>query len=287
MPSAYRSPSHGDEVRSWCRAALARWSVPHEAHVIDTCCGDTHVLSAGEGDGDAVCVYLPGTNFTTSSSSVVLEELATRLPLYAADLPGQPGLSAPVRPKDEVSGYAGWVEQLVSWVHSRHPDARIVLAGHSRGSAVAMLVNPDTVHGLALLSPAGFIAVRPTRQMLRATLPWLLRRNAAGARRLLEYMSGRRHTAAQEQVEWMTLVARACRTTGAPRALPDATLNRWRGRNVSLVVGDHDVFFPVSELSKVCLSKLGTNPVVVQGAGHLLVDEEPQQVVTHIAELLQ
>jgi pimeloyl-ACP methyl ester carboxylesterase len=56
---------------------------------------------------------------------------------------------------------------------------------------------------------------------------------------------------------------------------------------VRVVVGDHDVFFPVSELSKVCLSKLGTKPVVVQGAGHLLVDEEPQQVATLIAELLQ
>ena len=195
---------------------------------------------------------------TTSSSSAVLEVLATRLHLYAADLPGQPGLSAAVRPKDEVSGYAGWVDELVSWVHSRHPDARIVLAGHSRGSAVALLVNPDTVHGLALFSPAGLIAVRPTRQMLQATLPWLLRRNDAGARRLLAYMSGPCRTPAPEQVQWMTLVARMCRTTGAPGALPDTVVNRWRGRHVRVVVGDHDVFFPTSKLGEVCLSQLGT-----------------------------
>jgi pimeloyl-ACP methyl ester carboxylesterase len=264
-----------------------RWSVPHHTHVIDTSLGETHVLSAGEGDGDAVCIYLPGTNFTTSSSGVVLKELATRLHLYSADLPGQPGLSAPVRPKDEVASYSGWVDQLVSWVHSRHPDARIVLAGHSRGSAVAMLVNPDTVHGLALISPAGLIAVRPTRQMLQATLPWLLRRNAAGSRRLLQYMSGARGTPAPEQVEWMTLVARMCRTTGAPSALPDTVLNRWRGRHVRVIVGDQDVFFPVSELRQACLSKLGTNPVALHGAGHLLVDEEPEQVANLIAELLR
>lgn len=287
MAGAYRSPSHADEVRTWCRAALARWPVPHQTHVIDTSCGSTHVLSAGGGAGDAVCIYLPGTNFTTSSSSVVLAELATRIPLYAADLPGQPGLSTPVRPKDEVPGYAGWVNQLVSWVHSRHPGARIVLAGHSRGSAVAMLANPDTVHGLALLSPAGLIAVRPTREMLQATLPWLLRRNATSARRLLEYMSGPRHTPAPAQVEWMTLVARRCRTTGAPSALPDTVLNRWRGRHVRVVVGDHDVFFPVSRLREVCLSTLGTDVVVLQGAGHLLVDEEPERVVDLIAQLAQ
>jgi pimeloyl-ACP methyl ester carboxylesterase len=286
MATAYRSPSRAEEVRSWCRAALARWPVPHQAHLIDTSLGETHVLSAGEGDGDAFCIYLPGTNFTTSSSSVVLKELATRLRLYAADLPGQPGLSAPMRPKDEVAGYAGWVNQLVSWVHSRHPDARIVLAGHSRGCAVAMLVNPDTIHGLALFSPAGFFAVRPTRQMLQATLPWLLRRNAAGARRLLEYMSGPNSTPAPEHVEWMTLVARACRTTGAPSALPDNVLNRWRGRHVRVIVGDQDVFFPVSQLREVCVSELGTNLVTLRGAGHLLVDEEPEQVADLIAELL-
>jgi pimeloyl-ACP methyl ester carboxylesterase len=287
MATAYRSPSHAEEVRNWCRATLMRWPVPHQIHVIDTSLGETHVLSAGEEDGDAVCIYLPGTNFTTSSSSGVLEKLATRLHLYAADLPGQPGLSAPVRPKDEVAGYSGWVDQLVSWVHSRHPNARVVLAGHSRGSAVSMLVNPDTVHGLALISPAGLIAVRPTRQMLQATLPWLLRRNAAGARRLLEYMSGGRRTPAPEQIEWMTLVARMCRTTGAPSALPDNVLNRWKGRYVRVIVGDQDVFFPVGKLREVCLSELGTNPVVLQGAGHLLVDEEPEQVAALIAELLR
>ena len=284
VTSAYRSPSHAEEVHNWCRAALARWPVPHQTHVVDTSCGFTHVLSAGQ--GDAVGIYLPGTNFNTSSSSVVLEALAARFHVYAADLPGQPGLSATVRPRDEVSGYAVWVDQLVSWVKSQRPDARIVLAGHSRGAAVAMLANPDTIHGLALFSPAGLTAVRPTRQMLQATLPWLVRRDDAGARRLLEYMSGPGRTPAPEQVEWMTLVARMCRTTGAPGALPDAVLTRWRGCNVRVVVGDHDVFFPVRKLGEVCLSKLGTNPVVLQGAGHLLVDEEPEQVMDLIAGLL-
>ena len=55
------------------------------------------------------------------------------------------------------------------------------MAGHSRGAAVALSAGPNAVDALALLSPAGLTSVRPTMPMLRATLPWLIRRDAAGA----------------------------------------------------------------------------------------------------------
>ena len=243
----------------------------------------THAVSAGE--GDRVCVYLPGTNFNAASSTVLLAALGSSCRVYAADLPGQPGLSAAARPEDEQSGYAAWVSDVIAWVRARHPSARIVLAGHSRGAAVALSADQDSVAGLALLSPAGLTAVRPSLAMLRSTLPWLVRRNNAGARRLLEYMSGPGHTPSDDMVEWMSLVARSCRTTGAPGPLPDATLARWRSRNVWVAVGEQDVFFSVDKLSEPSRTHLGVEPVVVPGAGHLLVEEEPRLVtdlVTHL-----
>jgi pimeloyl-ACP methyl ester carboxylesterase len=228
-------------------------------------------------------VYLPGTNFNASSSTVVLSALAVHFRVYAADLPGQPGLSSSHRPDHELSGYARWVADLIGWVKRRESRARILLAGHSRGSAVALSADPDTVDGLVLFSPAGLISVRPSPGMLRATLPWLVRRNEDGARRLLDYMSGPGHVPSADLVEWMTIVARACRTTGAPNPLPDADVVRWVDRNVRIAVGDHDVFFPLSKLSDVCRAKLNLDPVVVPSAGHLLVDEEPELAVTVVA----
>ena len=116
------------------------------------------------GSGTHVCVYLPGTNFNTSSSATVLGALAAHFRVYAADLPGQPGLSAANRPQDELAGYAGWVTELIHWVSCWDSRAPILLAGHSRGAAVALSANPDTVDGLALFSPAGLIeCVRPFR----------------------------------------------------------------------------------------------------------------------------
>lgn len=284
MTNAYRSQAGAEQVQDWCRAALARWVVPHQTHVVDTSLGTTHVVSLGA--GDHVCVYLAGTNFNAASSTAVLGALAGTFRVYAADLPGQPGLSAADRPAVEHSGYAWWVTELIDWVAGRDGRARILVAGHSRGAAVALSANPDTVHGPALFSPAGLIAVSPTLTMLRATLPWLVRRNTVGARRLLDYMSGPGRAPADDLVEWMTIVARACRTTGAPGPLPDTDLVRWKGHNVRVAIGDHDVFFPIARLHKACRDTLGLEPLVVPGAGHLLVDEEPELSADVVAGLI-
>jgi pimeloyl-ACP methyl ester carboxylesterase len=84
----------------------------------------------------------------------------------------------------------------------------------------------------------------------------------------------------------MTLVARKCRTTGAPGPLPDDILLSWKCRQVLVAVGEHDVFFPVSKLREPCRSKLGRQPSVIPGAGHLVVDEEPVLVTELITSLL-
>jgi pimeloyl-ACP methyl ester carboxylesterase len=283
MASPYRSSAGADEVRRWCASGLAKWGAPHSMHEIDTSGGRTHVVSAGTGDD--VCVYLPGTNFNAASSTVVVSVLASECLVYAADLPGQPGLSAAERPAPETAGYAAWVSDLVDWVRRRHEDGRIVLAGHSRGAAVALSAEPDSVDGLALLAPAGLTDVRPSIEMLRSTVPWLVQRNPSGTKRLLQYMSGPARTPSDDLVEWMTLVARTCRTTGAPGALPDTTLDRWKGHPVRVAVGEHDVFFPVSRLREPCRSRLGCEPLVVSGAGHLVVDEEPAVVWELVASL--
>ena len=284
MTSAYRSPAAEQQVRDRCRAALARWVVPHETRSLDTSLGMTHVVCLGA--GGQVCVYLPGTNFNTSTSTVVLGALAAHFRVYAADLPGQPGLSAGDRPDDELSGYAGWVRELIEWVGRQDGAAPVVLVGHSRGAAVALSAAPDTVRGLALFSPAGLVKVRPTPAMLRSTVPWLVRRDDVGARRLLGYMSGPGSTPSADLVDWMTLVARACRTTGAPDPLPTALLRRWSGHDVRVAVGEHDVFFPPARLTIACRMMVDRAPIVVPGAGHLLVDEEPGLAAQVVAGLV-
>jgi pimeloyl-ACP methyl ester carboxylesterase len=98
-------------------------------------------------------------------------------------------------------------------------------------------------------------------------------------------MSGPGRAPAADLVEWMTIVARACRTTGAPGPLPDADLVRWKSHNVRVAVGDHDVFFPIAKLQQACRDKLNLEPFVVPSTGHLLVEEEPELTADLVAGL--
>ena len=283
MRRLFRSSDGEVEVRRWCTDRLQAWKVPHQTTVLPTSLGDTQVVSAGVGRG--ICVYLPGTNFNTATSTAVLSALAARLRVYAADLPGQPGLSAADRPANESVDYAHWVEAVLRWVRTRHPGEPVALVGHSRGAAVALSAPPDLVAGLALLSPAGLFGVRPTRAMLRATLPWVLRPSASSSRRLIEYMSAPGAAVDPALVEWLTLVARTTRTTGAPGRLPRATTGSWQRRNVQVMIGEHDCFFPVGRLAVEARAQLGREPHVVAGAGHLLVEERPEAVADLVTAL--
>jgi pimeloyl-ACP methyl ester carboxylesterase len=283
MRTLFRSSDGEAEVRRWCTDRLRAWTVPHETTVLPTSLGDTHVLSAGT--GSRICVYLPGTNFNTATSAAVLSALAAQVRVYAADLPGQPGLSAVDRPANESVDYAHWVGAVLRWVHDRHPGQQVALVGHSRGAAVALSAPADLVAGLGLLSPAGLFGVRPTREMMRATLPWVLRPSASSSRRLLEYMSAPGAAVDPALVEWLTLVARTTRTTGAPGALPRTTTARWQRRNVQVMIGEHDCFFPVGRLTVEARARLGREPHVVAGAGHLLVEERPDAVAELVTAL--
>jgi pimeloyl-ACP methyl ester carboxylesterase len=272
----YRSTAGQDDVQAWCTSRLEAWAVPHDVSEVSTTLGRTHVVTTG--DGERVCVFVPGTNFNTATSTRLLEALAEKMRVYAADLPGQPGLSAEDRPSDEQVGYSQWVTDLLRWVRSRHPDAPLLVAGHSRGAAVALSAPPSLVDGVVALSPAGIISVRVSPEMLRASLPWLVHPSEQGARRLLDYMSGADHAPPEDLVEWLTLVARSARTTGAPGPLPDETLGAWQGHEVTVVVGEDDRFIPLGRLAAASRQRLGVLPGVVPGAGHLLVEEEPKLV---------
>jgi pimeloyl-ACP methyl ester carboxylesterase len=183
-----------------------------------------------------------------------------------------------------VAGYGAWVDEVLLAVRTTHPASRVVLAGHSRGAAVALSASPELADALVLLSPAGLTAVRPTAAMLRATLPWLVGRRDAGSRRLVEYLSAPGFAPPPALVEWLTLVARATRTTGAPGPLPAAVLDRWRGGDVRVAVGAADCFFPPGPLAAAVESRLGVGVTVVPGAGHLLVDEQPAAVARLVDE---
>lgn len=275
MSSLYRSDAGELRVKTWCRDRLAAWPVPHTTTTLTTSLGDTHLLWAGE--GETVCVYLPGTNFNAATSLGLLGHLARRSRIAVVDLPGQPGLSSSTRPRPETEGYAIWLEEVLSWVRAQHPAEQLVVAGHSRGAAVA-LSGPADVDSLVLVSPAGLVDVRVSLPVLRTAVPWMLRPTERRSRALVELMSGPTARPDPALAEWLTRVARDSRTTGAPGALPDAVVSRWTGGAVRVLVGEHDCFFPPDRVGPAATERLGSPVEVLPGLGHLAVEEDPELV---------
>jgi pimeloyl-ACP methyl ester carboxylesterase len=275
MASLYRTSAGERRVRDWCLERLAAWPVPHRTSTVATSLGETHLVSAG--DGETVCVYLPGTNFNAATSLGLLGHLATLCRVVVADLPGQPGLSSSTRPRPETEGYATWLGEVLARVRADQAGSRLVVVGHSRGAAVA-LSGPTEVYGLVLLSPAGLVGVRVGVDVLRTALPWMLRPTPARSTALLRLMSGPASTADPELADWLTLVARDSRTTGAPGPLPEELVTRWRGRPVRVLVGEHDCFFPPDRVARAGSERLGVEVEVLPGLGHLAVEEAPERV---------
>jgi pimeloyl-ACP methyl ester carboxylesterase len=278
----YRSDATRRQIQAWCEQRLTRWDTPHQREAVGTTLGETHLLSTGH--GATTVLYLPRTNFNAATSLPLLDALAAAYQVVAADVPGQPGLSAAELPAgDRMTAYGAWVGELVN--HLRVD--RLVLMGHSLGAAIALAAEPAGVTGLVLVDPAGLIRLRVGAPVLAATLPWLLGPSRARSARLLQHLHAAARRPADDAVEWMTLAARGSRTAGAPGPLPAVTVQRWRAVPRRVLSGEQDCFLPVQRLRAAVEAQLGVELQTLSGAGHLAPDEQPKQIVAAVTSLVR
>ncbi|MER7949760.1 alpha/beta hydrolase [Streptomyces sp. NPDC096079] len=229
---------------------------------------DTHVVVAG---GGPTVVVVPGTNFNAATVLPLATALVPRYRTVLADVPGQPGLSSGARglAGGRLDWYGTWLSEVVERCASG-PGPVIVL-GHSFGAAIALSSASPRVDGQVLVSPGGLSRLRLTPGVLYASAAWLAAPRPRHSARLLRTMYADGGTPRPELVDWMTLVARHARSSGAPglAAVPDRPVPRL------VVTGEHDVFLPPRRLEGAVHRRLGVELGVVKGAGHLVIEEEP------------
>lgn len=98
-PAASGGHRGGDEtIRRRCRSLLQSWPVPHSLDRYDTTLGPSVVLSAGKHLGRPPVVVLPGGGLSAATIRTAVEHLARTRRVFAADLPGEPGLNNILRP---------------------------------------------------------------------------------------------------------------------------------------------------------------------------------------------
>lgn len=153
MANIYKSEAGRAAVESQYRRFLARWPVPCEQRIVSTRQGDTFVMISGEPTAPPVVLFHgSGTN-----SASWMREVATWAQhhrVYAIDMIGEPGLSAPSRPPLASSAYADWLDDV--WAGLGLQKASIV--GISLGGWLGLdfsIRRPNRVVSLSLISPSG------------------------------------------------------------------------------------------------------------------------------------
>lgn len=167
-------------VKELYAAALRRWSVPSTTRLVPTRQGDTFVIASGEPAAPAL-ILLHGAGSNSAIWAAEVADYCRRYRVYAVDLPGEAGNSAPNRPDWNSPAFAEWLEDVLNALRVEHA----ALVGISQGAWTALkfaVAAPRRVDHLALLTPGGIVPDRGSF-LLRAVVLSLLGR--WGIRRLV------------------------------------------------------------------------------------------------------
>jgi pimeloyl-ACP methyl ester carboxylesterase len=151
--SIYRSDQARRAVEDRYRAFLRRWPVSAEEFVVPTRHGDTFVLACGPHDAPPV-LLLHGAGFNSVAWMGDVACWSQTLRVYAVDVIGEPGLSAPTRPPLKSDAYAGWLDGVLDGLGIEQAS----FVGTSLGGWLVLdyaLRRPQRVMRLALLAPGG------------------------------------------------------------------------------------------------------------------------------------
>jgi pimeloyl-ACP methyl ester carboxylesterase len=182
----YKSKAGQEAVERLYRTVLQRWPVPNRQFTVPTRHGGTFVIESGAANATPLVLFHgSGTNSGAWLGDVPV--WAQRHRVYAIDMIGEPGLSAPSRPPFASDAYAEWLDDV--WDRLGLASASIV--GVSLGGWLALeyaTKRPARVASLSLISPSG-VGAQNKVLLLKAGL--LLMLGPWGLRRALKLVSGR------------------------------------------------------------------------------------------------
>lgn len=153
MNPIYGSDEARRAVETCYRRFLDRWPVPSAELTVSTRHGDTFIVASGSADAPPV-VLLHGAGFNSAAWMADAATWSQARRVYAVDVLGEPGLSAPSRPPLDSGAYAEWLDDVLDGLGV----TRAAFVGASLGGWLALdyaLRRPERVTRLALLVPGG------------------------------------------------------------------------------------------------------------------------------------
>jgi pimeloyl-ACP methyl ester carboxylesterase len=269
----YRSDDGKAQVHAEYRSALDAWPVPHEELRVPTCQGATFIVTCGPAGAPAVLLLHGGA---TNSAMWIrnVKTWARTFRLYAVDIIGEPGFSAPSRPPLSSDAYARWIDDVLAALKL----SRVSIVGASLGGLFALdyaIRRPASVRALVLLAPAGVANVRIG--YLFSVVP-LYFMGTWGRRKALELLMG---LPPEERTPESERFLKSCELVMSHHVIraqplpvfPDEALRKLT-MPVLAVVGAKDVVFNSTTIRRrleTCVD--GARLIWLDTAGHGLTDQ--------------
>ena len=184
MSTIFKSEAGAAAVMARYRQVLDAWPVPGEQQRLPTRQGETFVVACGRADAPPL-ILLHGAQSNAASWMFDAAAWSSRFRVYAIDMIGDAGFSAPSRPPLDSDAYALWLDDVLAGLGV----ARAAVVGLSLGGWLALdyaTRRPDRVERLALICPAGI--GRQKNFLLKAAPLMLL--GPWGARKVRELVFG-------------------------------------------------------------------------------------------------
>lgn len=237
----YRSAEGERAVLEGYRALLRDWPVPKTELKFPTREGETFVLACGPESAPPL-LLLHGSTANSGIWFLDIAVFAAHFRVYAVDMIGEPGFSAPSRPPLESEAYAGWLDDVLRGLGLE----KTAIAGESLGGWLALNYatrHPERVTALALCVPGG--VGRQTLGILKL-LPYLLL-GKWGKERFKEKILGRPPAnpgpAAKRVIDFVSLMINSFRPRMEKLPVYSDEAMRKLTMPVFAVIAGRDVFF--------------------------------------------
>ncbi len=280
----YKSAEGLQQVMAQYDAAFEAMGVPCETRYVDTSQGPTHAVICGKEDGRPVVLW-HGQNANAATWAHWIPALAPGYRVYAVDVIGGMGKSAPSRPSKKGTAYGEWAAEALEALGLE----RASMIGASQGGwLIGKLasVAPDKVGCAVLISSAGFLPVSLI-SALRLVPRVLFRSTEEAAREMLSTVSAPGVPEDAFFLELFELMMRHFRSEALVPVLSDAELQGLTAPAYVLMGQYESSFNPYKAVERglELLPNLIASEIV-PGVGHSMIHSEPDWVSGRVVRFL-
>lgn len=291
----YSTPAGQTAMMEWYERGLAQAQIAYELIAVPTRHGETHMVAAGPKDAPPV-ILLHGMEGNAVSWRHQLTGLAADFRLYALDIIGSAGKSAPTRLSHDGHEYGEWLADVLTAL--RLDQASLV--GISNGSWLILkfaAYAPERIAKAALMSANGLVPVRfpyslarlMDHPVVRSTKDVLAK---AILTRPMVRMAITRAALADaaldpHEIEWFYLLAKHYRFRFPPGPVSDSELAALTAPTLVLM-GEHEQFFATEAvLDRVRRHVPNLHAAeIVPHVGHNMCTDDPEQINTRLRQFL-